>query len=386
MLRRGGSRRESRHCALLTPQTPSICTTNTMLDDPLLKALPPATDYLTYLTILEYNLTVDRLPTLHHLLQDTTLTTNIGWDLVHLLLPLLPASEPCLQDISRVGNPREVILKVTELLETISRETEGNNNEETEEEDLEERVQGIEQKNNISDSLAKATNLDADSRASAGNPTSSTPVLQFQILLHMLSVLHPRIKTRYPSRFLSTSLQAIIPAHAQLVSDSAVTEAVVSFAKTISGTKRPRLPPRLSSTAVTQAVSHHSAPDPEAENESSAPEDATIRQHLLQSFLTQVAEDYINSLPSVPDAPGLAWTARWHEKKYSEMVIPERQTYSSMFAEDSKLHERDTIIGQLAVSFCRVPLNCTDSYRHLRKTSRYGLRPCSVSLQEPRLD
>ena len=87
-----------------------------MADNLLLKALPPETDYLTYLTLLEYNLTVEQLPTLHDILQDTTLTANIGWDLVHLLLPFLPASQQCLQDVARLGNPREVVLKVTELL------------------------------------------------------------------------------------------------------------------------------------------------------------------------------------------------------------------------------------------------------------------------------
>lgn len=60
-----------------------------MADNPLLKALPPETDYISYLTILEYSLTAEQLPTLHKILQDTTLTANIGWDLVHLLLPLL---------------------------------------------------------------------------------------------------------------------------------------------------------------------------------------------------------------------------------------------------------------------------------------------------------
>lgn len=85
-------------------------------ENPLLEAKPPATDYITYLTIVEYNLTLENLPVLHEVLQDTNLTTNIGWDLLHLLIPLLPASQQCLQDIARLGNPREVVLKVTEAL------------------------------------------------------------------------------------------------------------------------------------------------------------------------------------------------------------------------------------------------------------------------------
>ena len=90
-------------------------------EDPLLNALPPASDYLTYLTIIEYNLTKERIPLLHDILQDEALTTNIGWDLVHLLLPFLPEAEACLEDVARLGNPREVILKVTELLEEMGR-------------------------------------------------------------------------------------------------------------------------------------------------------------------------------------------------------------------------------------------------------------------------
>jgi hypothetical protein len=84
--------------------------------NPLLEALPPATDYLTYLTLVEQVLTEDNLPILHQVLQDRELAVNIGWDLVHILLPLLPSSEECLQDVAAKGNPREVILKVTEAL------------------------------------------------------------------------------------------------------------------------------------------------------------------------------------------------------------------------------------------------------------------------------
>ena len=44
--------------------------------NPLIEALPPATDYLTYLTIIEYNLNPENLSTLHEVLQDTKLTTS----------------------------------------------------------------------------------------------------------------------------------------------------------------------------------------------------------------------------------------------------------------------------------------------------------------------
>ena len=89
------------------------------------ESLPPVTDYLTYLTILESHLNAsplhpDLLPTLNRLLQaDEKLTINIGWDLVSILLPL-PGAEPCLLTIARTGNPREVILKVVEALRALA--------------------------------------------------------------------------------------------------------------------------------------------------------------------------------------------------------------------------------------------------------------------------
>lgn len=38
-------------------------------ENPLLAARPPATDPITYLTIVEYNLTEENLPILHQVLQ-----------------------------------------------------------------------------------------------------------------------------------------------------------------------------------------------------------------------------------------------------------------------------------------------------------------------------
>ena len=87
------------------------------------ESLPPASDYLTYLTILECHISPEVLPTLNEILQDAELTQNIGWDLIHLLLPL-PGSETCLTTIARLGNPREVVLKATEALQLLELATE----------------------------------------------------------------------------------------------------------------------------------------------------------------------------------------------------------------------------------------------------------------------
>lgn len=320
-------------------------------DNPLLKALPPETDYLSYLTILEYNLTSEQLPTLHHILQDTTLTANIGWDLVHLLLPLLPASQQCLHDVARLGNPREVVLKVTELLEAFR---------EAEETDDEEETGDIEDAGKLKE--PGASNDDAGEDETQGNVVSGSSTsgglskppskgTRFAALLDILSILHPRIKTKYPSRFLSTSLQAVLPAYSQVANTTEATEAVLGFIKALSGTKRPKLPPRKSSAMIPTQATPVSAPDPEGQDEALGVDEKGLQSRLLQSFLTYVTEAYMNSTALDEDVPGLAWSSRYQEKLRPEKIIPGRRTYGSLFAEEEHLHERDTITGHILVSF-----------------------------------
>ena len=330
-----------------------------MSENPLLKALPPQTDYLSYLTILEYNLTLDQLPTLHELLQDTTLTTNIGWDLVHLLLPLLPESKLCLQDVARLGNPREVVLKVTELLEKLGLPDEnGDEQEEDEDGNFSDEVPttligGIklnkEGENVVPPPYAKELEPTPASGAEPSNPPSKA--LKFRSLILMLQTLHPRIKTKYPSRFLSTTLQAILPAYASTAYDPEATDVVITFIKSLSGTSRPKLPPRISSVSVlTQKdKEQESAPDPEANDGSVGSDEGILQTRLLQSFLTYVVEAYVGSLQVAEDGEfaGLAWSSRLQEKLHPEKNIPGRRTLSDLFAL-SELHGRDTMIGQLA--------------------------------------
>ena len=330
------------------------------MDNPLLKALPPETDYLSYLTILEYNLNLEKLPTLHQVLQDTTLTANIGWDLVHLLLPLLPDSRLCLQDVARLGNPREVVLKVTELLDQLGTPPEdpaGNEGDDGSEGDGS-RLQvpqtlakghAATERPEDSRSPQRLGDNEADSNNNQALSDSPSKVLQFTTLVSMLQNLHPRIKTKYPSRFLSTSLQAILPAYASAAYDPEATEAIVALIKALSGTSRPNLPPRISSTSVlTQKHNEpESAPDPEGNDGSIGSEEAELQKRLLQSFLTHAIEAYVESLPISEDIPGMAWSSRLQEKLHPEKNIPGRRTYSEIFSL-SDLHQRDTVIGQLA--------------------------------------
>ncbi|KAL8696445.1 MAG: hypothetical protein Q9201_007652 [Fulgogasparrea decipioides] len=329
-------------------------------DNPLLKALPPELDYISYLTIIEYNLNTDQLPVLHNILQDATLTANIGWDLVHLLLPLLPESQTCLQDVARLGNPREVVLKVTELLEALT--TSDESGEHGEDEDQEQIVEDLayssEAPETQTEKPSPETNpslqYDASVAQSAqeGQPTPRklpSKVSQFTALVDMLSILHPRIKTRHPSRFLSTFLQAVLPAYATLLQHDEVTDTLLILIKTFAGTKRPKLPPRKSSTQILTQPRQVlvSAPDPEANEEPIAPEEDALQERLLQSFLTFVVEGYMSSLSSDDDTAAMSWSSRLQEQLHPEKVVPGRRTASEAFEHDEILHRRDSVVGQM---------------------------------------
>lgn len=341
-------------------------------DNPLLAALPPKTDYPTYLILLEYNLTPALLPTLHDVLQDPTLTTNIGWDLIHLLLPLLPASELCLNDIGRLGNPREVVLKVTESLRQIDFGVGGQDAAEVE---SEEEHSEEPKKNELWGSMQRKLQADdAESRETqvTGGATSSTlagssntvaepeeatsplPIIQFTSLMSLLSIVHPRIKTQYPSRFLSMTLQAVLATYSEAVRTShavEVTSAVLRFIKTISGSKRPHLPPRQSSSQVPRSSKDTTAPDPEAHAEPPSSTETAIQSRLLQSLLTHILEDYFHSLSGENDIPGLAWASRFDEKAKPGKIVPGRASYGERFAKDEGLRSRDTTVGQIIVSW-----------------------------------
>ncbi|KAJ5980826.1 hypothetical protein N7481_008124 [Penicillium waksmanii] len=284
------------------------------VNDPLVQALPPATDYLTYLTLLEYQLTPERLPLLHQLLQDERLTTNIGWDLVKLLLPMLPASTECLQDVARLGNPREVILRVAEALEHLQPE-------------------------DGDDELA-------EENSDAGKPLPSH-ILQFNCLLAMLSVLHNRIKTKAPSRFIATSLQAALEAYETMPSDE-TTLALLEFLRDVSPSKRPAPPPRTPSQSSVLRVAAASAPDPEAEVHSPSPEadnETQLVGKFIQFGLIELLKSYLLSF-SGPLDPGLSWTVRIQEDLNPNLRLPE-QSQLEAYTSNKELKERDMIMGKI---------------------------------------
>ncbi|PGH10517.1 hypothetical protein AJ79_05445 [Helicocarpus griseus UAMH5409] len=309
-------------------------------DDPLVKALPPETDYLTYLTIVEYQLTPERLPILHNLLQDEKLTTNIGWDLVHLLLPMMPASRECLQDVARLGNPREVILRVSNALMKL--EPAEDEEDEDDEEQLSEAVGGVklEERTNINDDEA----IEDKPKTPAKVPIH---ILQFTCLLSMLSVLHSRIQTKYPSRFVATSLQAVLEAYTSFPTVE-TTAAVLEFFRDIAGKKRPRLPPRNTSESLLTQTVEESAPDPEAEShlETGPSEEGALIQRLLQFGLAELLKTYL--LHCINRAPaGMQWALRLQEKLDTENPVPVTLSFAEDFDRVEHLKERDMTVGKI---------------------------------------
>lgn len=289
-------------------------------DDPLVQALPPATDYLTYLTLLEYQLTPERLPLLHRLLQDEKLTTNIGWDLVKLLLPMLPASTECLQDVARLGNPREVILRVCEALENLQPEDDDDSSDDEE-----------------------------DNEAAQSLPAH---ILQFNCLLSMLSTLHTRLQAKRPSRFIATSLKATLEAYETMTCDE-TTLALLEFFRDLSPSKRPAPPPRAPSESSVLRVSEASAPDPEAEVQSPSPakdNETQLVRKFIQFGLLEMLKSYLLSF-SGPMDPGMAWTVRMQEKLHPKLRVPE-QSQTDAYGSIKELKERDMIMGKIVVRTC----------------------------------
>ena len=315
-------------------------------ENPILLALPPETDYITYLTIVEYNLAERHLPMFHNLLQDTTLTANIAWDLVHILLPFLPASEQCLQDVAELGNPKEVILKVTEILEGLIH-------------DPEYQDTGSEIETDDSMLAPMSTQEDRVNSERLHEEVLPYSVLKFQVLLRMLSILHSRIRTKYPSRFLLASFEAILPAYKRLHYAKTATDAVVTFIEALAKARRPSLPPRTSEHASKPSDTESSAIDPEASAEPVAQAELDLQASLIRSFITHLTRIYIEALPAVSDFIGLAWSDRLYEISYPEKMIPFRKSITNTFRDSKDYQDRDVLLQRILVSFSKLPVRST---------------------------
>lgn len=291
----------------------------------LTESRPPATDRFTYLTIVEKFMSPEILPTLDNILQDAQLTQEIGWDLVDILVPV-QGCEPCLETVARLGNPRETIIKVLEALE------------------------GLQAAGDDIDNAFPTDDDDDETDEFTGNNPANSPeevTRRFIILLGMLAILHKRIKTKFPSRFLASSLLTVYKTYQP---NQEMTASVINLVHSLSGLSgqraRPPLPMRKSSIEVANPDQNgdasKNAPDPEAENEED-PSEEEIQRRLLLSFTSCVLESYVN-------ANDMQWSRRLLEFYNPEKIVPGRKTATQAFREDPTLSNRDTMVGKLVVS------------------------------------
>ena len=380
---------------IYVPRSPNIQTPEAIMshqpekeEDPLIAALPPETDYFTYLTLLEYQLKAGNLPTLTRLLtvDDGTLAQEIGWGLPKLILPLLDKAPEdatkCLEVVARRGNPREVLIQVAEALENLAvledSDSSGPDQSFDDEEDDEtlptfageaERIHlgrlTLGEMPPLSASGQEESGFSRpDEDSSSTIPTPELSLLEFRILLSMLSILHPRITTMHPSRFLANSLPAALTAYRRLQVDTTATSCFLDSLGKLSGKRRPNLPPRSSNASVNQSPTVSMRPDPiysaplpdpeaktetESTSETSRNERAIIRR-LLQAVMLEVLDEYVHSFEAT-DLPSMSWAIRLRERYEPDRVLPGRQTETQQWNADQSLKERDiTILNFLQLS------------------------------------
>jgi len=350
-------------------------------EDPLLAALPPATDYMTYLTLLEYQLNVQNLPTLTRLLaeDDGSLAREIGWDLLRLVLAMLeetPAeASKCLEVIAQRGNPREVVVRVAEELEKLAQDTDSSDAaEEVSDQETDELPTFAGEATRIH--LGRMTldgtpetaqrgrrGVDDHTEDEATTETAETSgdASRLQALLMMLSIVHPRIRTQYPSRFLATSLPAALGAYRRIPCSPATTSAFLALLSKLAGTRPPSLPPRPSSLAGPAPLASGPAggpaitkstpplPDPEAAAEVEtgvnigSETEKKIILRLLQAVMLEILDEYTSSFQS-GDCPCLSWTARLREKFEPKRILPGRLTETERWETTPELKARDRVM------------------------------------------
>ena len=351
--------------------------------DPITAALPPNSDYITYLTILEYQLNAGNVSILtkHLVSDDGTLVREIGWDLVKLLLPLLgdapKDAAQCLEVVARRGNPREVVVRVAEALETLSLEDDGEELALAAGEGLSSdplrtfsgeaerihlgpmKLEGMPSPPQRSGKVDMA--LEEESQKKAHRDALERTGKQFSSLLSMLGLLHARIKTQHPSRFLATTLPAALTAYRQIPTTLETTQAMLNVLSKLSGVKeRPSLPPRSSTASVNRVPTlplngtevYAPLPDPEggSDENSRAPSETetSIVQRLLQAVSLEVLEEYLLAFPGT-----MEWSTRLYEKQAPQKLLPNRLPRLTAWREESSLRVQENLLDQ----FIRIAKN-----------------------------
>ena len=348
-------------------------------EDPLVAALPPATDYITYLTLLEYQLKPGNLSALNRLLSedDGTLAEEIGWDLLRLVLPMFgeapQEANDSLDIIARRGNPREVVVRLAEELEKLSHQSSDAEDEAQEDEGNEAGDDGLPtfagEAKRIHLGEMKLEGMPESEQEESTPPEPQEDIAHRQLpidttqqdqriflaLLPMLCTVHPRIKTQYPSRFLATSLPAALGAYRRMPTSLASTKSFLACLEKLSGRQRPPLPPRWSTGEVlgtTEGGSTTAVPvslaDPEASAEAAegrnlpSDNEKAIITRLLQAVLLEIVDEYMASL-QIQETPSMAWTIRLRERLEQGRIIPGKETETELWETDEDLKQRDEL-------------------------------------------
>ncbi|RMZ82376.1 hypothetical protein DV737_g2122, partial [Chaetothyriales sp. CBS 132003] len=209
--------------------------------------------------------------------------------------------------------------------------------------------------------------------------------LVFQQLLGALSTLHQRIKTKYPSRFLATSLPAALGAYRKLPITVETTTAFLQCLDQLSSPHRPPLPPRASSAEVAGASRRFSAvplPDPEGASEAhtggnvASENEKAIIKRLLQAVLVEIIDEYLSSLQHDDEDPSMRWTCRLREKLEPGRRVPGRESVRERWQRKSGLRARDGLIDEFTKLSSRLGL---DAAKELRVATGQDEAPAEAS-------
>lgn len=334
------------------------------LQDPLIAALPPATDYITYLTLLEYQLNSGNLGTLNRLLSedDGKLAEEIGWDLLRLVLPMLrdipKTVVECFDILARRGNPREIVIRVAEELEKLGRTPADDDDDDAPDSAEKNEDDGLStfagEAERVHLGAMKLDGMPDDGKTETDLPKGASPYLNqdhdglsFTALLDMLCTVQPRIKTRYPSRFLATSLPAALGAYRRLSSIHLPTSTFNLCLRQLWPDERPPLPPRDLNSVT--AAPNLPMPDPEAATEATPDGDITVSDNersivtrLLQAVLLEVLEEYSSSLQT-EDEPCMSWATRLREIARPDRIVPGKTSQSKRWDAQLELTSRDDV-------------------------------------------
>lgn len=236
------------------------------------------------------------------------LARDISWDLVSVLLPFLESPSPTTLQIAETliasaatkGNPREVFIKVLESLSSLSwaprpaSEDGHDENEDGSENEDKAAHSGDEGEDEIPEK---------EEKHEGDNLVHKHSLKKFHALLSALSIVHPRIAAKFPSRFLSTELTTLLGLFMKSVQwlereeVDGVLRAILEFVElakpelpqpkkqSLGQGEKPPLPPRVSTAESLATLS--SAP-----TEEDSPE-ALLQARLLQSFLSHILEIYL---------------------------------------------------------------------------------------------